>query len=99
MRFNPGDYVLVPAFGNGANKAAFRPFKPMVGWQGPYEVTRAIAGSPTEFMVRLVGETREYPVHWRKMRRLGKTRSTKMRRLGGATLLVGATLPVGDLFL
>ena len=70
MRFNPGDYVLVPAYGNGANKGAFRPFKPMVGWQGPYEVTRAIAGSPAEFMVRLVGETREHPVHWRKMRRL-----------------------------
>ena len=33
MRFNPGDYVLVPSYGNGANKGAFRPFKPMVGWQ------------------------------------------------------------------
>ena len=70
MRFNPGDYVLVPSFGNGAIKSAFLPFKPMVGWQGPCEVTRAIADSPTEFMVRLVGETREHPVHWRKMRRL-----------------------------
>ena len=42
----------------------------MLGWQGPYEVTCAIAGSPTEFMIRLIGETREHPVHWRKMRRL-----------------------------
>ena len=33
-------------------------------------MTRAIADSPTEFMVRLVGEPREHPVHWRKMRRL-----------------------------
>ena len=33
-------------------------------------MTCAIAGSPAEFMVRLVGETREYPVYWRKMRRL-----------------------------
>ena len=33
----------------------------------------------------------------RKMRRFGKMRSTKMRRLGGATLPVGATLLVGDL--
>ena len=70
MRFNVGDLVLVPSYGNAANKSAYRPFKPMVGWQGPYEVTRAIAGSPAEFMVRLVGETREHPVHWRKMRRL-----------------------------
>ena len=70
MRFNVGDFVLVPAYGNAANKSAFRPFKPMVGWQGPYEVTRAIAGSPAEFMVRLVGETKEHPVHWKKMRRL-----------------------------
>ena len=31
MRFNVGDLVLVPAYGNGANKSAFRPFKPMVG--------------------------------------------------------------------
>ena len=58
MRFNPDDYVLVTAFGNGANKAAFRSFKSMVGWQGPYEVTRAIAGSPAEFMVRLINITK-----------------------------------------
>ena len=70
MRFNVGDYVLVPAYGNAANKSAFRPFKPMVGWQGPYEITRSINGSPEEFMVRLLGETKEHPVHWRKMRRL-----------------------------
>ena len=49
---------------------SYRPFKPMVGCQGSYEVTRAIADSPTEFMVHLFGETREYPVHWRKMCRL-----------------------------
>jgi hypothetical protein len=54
---------LVPAYGNAANKSAFRPFKPMVGWQGPYQITRSINGSPEEFMVRLIGETKEHPVH------------------------------------
>ena len=51
------------AYGNAANKSAFRPFKPMVGWQGPYQITRSINGSPEEFMVRLLGETKEHPVH------------------------------------
>ena len=55
--------MLVSTYGNAVNKSAFRPFKPMVGWKGPYEVTRAIAGSPSEFMVRLVGENREHPVN------------------------------------
>jgi hypothetical protein len=70
QHFNVGDLVLVPSFGNSANKSAFRPFKPMTGWQGPYEVTECIGGNPTEYMVRLLGDTKQYPVHWRKMKRL-----------------------------
>ena len=30
---------------------------------GLARVTRTIAGSPTKFMVRLIGETRDHPVH------------------------------------
>ena len=63
MCFNVGDFVLTPSCGNAANKSACRPFKPVVGWQGPCEVTRAIADDPVEFMVSLIGETRDHPVH------------------------------------
>ena len=53
MGFNVGDLMLIPAYGSGANKSVFRPFK------------RPIAGSPSECMVCLIGETKEHPVHWR----------------------------------
>ena len=62
LRFNVGDLVMIPSFGNGVNKTTFRPFKPMVGWQGPYLVTRIINGSPFEFMVRLLDEAKEHPI-------------------------------------
>ena len=29
-----------------------------------------IGGNPTEYMVRLLGDAKEHPVHWQKMRRL-----------------------------
>ena len=66
LRVNVDDYVLIPipSHGNDTNKAAFRPFKTMmVGWQGPYEITQSINDSPSEFMVRLQDQTKEYPVH------------------------------------
>ena len=63
LRFNVGDYVLVPAYGNAANKSAFRPFKPMTGWQGPYEVKLCIGDNPTEYIVCLLVDTKEHPVH------------------------------------
>ena len=43
MCFNVGDFVLVPSYGNAANKSVFHPFKPMVDWQGH---TRSPAPSP-----------------------------------------------------
>ena len=63
LRFCEGNFVLIPSKDNSAhpNKA----FKVMTGWQGPYEVVRSVAGSPAEFMVRLLGDTKERPVHWK----------------------------------
>ena len=42
----------------------------MTHWQGPYEIVGCTPGVPEEFTIRLLGETREKTVHWRKMRRL-----------------------------
>ena len=67
MRFNVGDYVMVSAVKNQANRQ--RHSKNMVRWQGPYVVTRAVE-PPTVFGVRLVGTQAEKLVHWKKMRRI-----------------------------
>ena len=67
MRFNVGDYVMVSATRNQANR--MRHNKNMVKWQGPYEVTGA-AEAPTIFRVRLVGTEVEKLVHWQKMIRI-----------------------------
>ena len=68
LRFNVGDYVMVPSHGTSPNPAKHS--KCMTGWQGPYEITACIDNNPAEFMVRLLGDTASKPVHWRKMRRL-----------------------------
>ncbi len=67
MRFNVGDYVMVSAVKNQANRQ--RHSKVMVRWQGPYEVVRPV-DPPAVFAVRLVGTTAEKLVHWQKMRRI-----------------------------
>ena len=67
MRFNVGDYVMVSAVKNQANRQ--RHSKVMVRWQGPYEVVR-VDEPPAIFAVRLVGTTTEKLVHWQKMRRI-----------------------------
>ena len=67
IRFNVGDYVMVSATKNQANRQ--RHSKIMVRWQGPYEIIRAVE-PPTIFGVRLVGTTVEKLVHWQKMRRI-----------------------------
>ena len=64
MRFNVGDYVMVSAVKNQANRQ--RHSKVMVRWQGPYEVVR-VAEPPAIFEVRLVGTTTPKKVHWQKM--------------------------------
>ena len=57
---------MVTGSGNQANP--FRTHKVKVFWQGPYEV---VGGSgPTAYRVRLLGDTDESEVHWRKLRRL-----------------------------
>ena len=66
LRFNVGDYIMVPAEDTQANPV--RPSKLNVHWQGPYEVVRA--NSATEYDVRLIGDTDTATVHWRKMRRI-----------------------------
>ena len=68
MRFNEGDFVVIPSQGNSPHPRKL--FKVITGWQGPYEVVRAVNGSPSEFMLRLLGDTKEVPVHWRRMRRI-----------------------------
>ena len=40
--------------------AEFRPFKTMVRWK---EITQTINETPSEYMVCLLGETKEYPVY------------------------------------
>ena len=64
LRFNRGDFVMLPSHGNAANVQKHS--KVMMGWQGPYEVVGSVNGSPAEFVVRLLGDTREKPVHWKK---------------------------------
>ena len=64
--FNIGDYVMVTAAGNQSNP--FRTHKVMFHWQGPYEV---VGGQgPTEYVVKLLGDTETSTVHWKKMQRL-----------------------------
>ena len=67
MRFNAGDYVMVSATKNQANRK--RHNKNMVRWQGPHEVLGA-AEAPAIFRVRLVGTEAEKLVHWQKMIRI-----------------------------
>ena len=66
MRFNVGDLVMIPAEGNMANP--LRHSKAMCRWQGPYEVMAPV--NEVEYVVRLLGDTEETNVHWRRMRRL-----------------------------
>ena len=67
MRFNVGDYVMVSATKNQANRK--RHNKNMVRWQGPYEVM-STTEAPTMFEVRLVGTEATSRVHWQKMIRI-----------------------------
>ena len=67
MRFNVGDYVMVSATKNQANRK--RHNKNMVRWQGPYEVM-STTEAPTIFEVRLVGTEVTSRVHWQKMIRI-----------------------------
>ena len=66
QKFQVGDYVMVTAKDNQANPIS--PHKINVLWQGPYEVTGG--EGPTQYSVRLLGDTEEATVHWRKLRRL-----------------------------
>ena len=66
QNFNTGDYVMVTSANNQSNP--FRTHKVMVHWQGPYEVLGG--AGPTEYEVRLLGDTDKSTVHWKKMRRL-----------------------------
>ena len=66
LRFNVGDFVLVPSQKNSAHPICHS--KAMTRYQGPYEIVAAL--SPVKFEVRLLGETKTFPVHWRQMRRL-----------------------------
>ena len=67
MRFNIGDYVMVSATKNQANRQ--RHNKNMVRWQGPYEIT-GVAEAPAKFQVRLVGTKDVKKVHWQKLIRI-----------------------------
>ena len=67
MRFNVGDYVMVSATKNQANRK--RHNKNMVRWQGPYEVM-STTEAPAIFEVRLVGTEVTSRVHWQKMIRI-----------------------------
>ena len=67
MRFNVGDYVMVSATKNQANRK--RHNKNMVRWQGPHEVL-STTEAPAIFEVRLVGTEVTKRVHWQKMIRI-----------------------------
>ena len=54
MRFSPGDYVMLSAEDNQANRQ--RHSKAMVKYQGPYEVLGLVDGAPSKIRVRLVGD-------------------------------------------
>ena len=60
MRFNVGDYVVVSATKNQANRQSHN--KNMVKWQGPYEVTGTADGT-SKFSVLLVGTADVKDVH------------------------------------
>ena len=77
--FTVGDYVMVAGTGNSANVQ--RRAKPMMKWQGPYQIVRQ--ASVSEFDVRLLGspEGSEAPVHW-----------TRLKRFAGPDLNVTARL-------
>ena len=68
MFFRAGDVVMVCAKDNQANRS--RHSKPMVHWQGPYEVVGRVAGEPTKIEVRLVGEDDTSKVSWKRVRRI-----------------------------
>ena len=67
IRFCEGDLVMMAAQGNAANIT--KKGKPVVNWQGPYEVVRPV--STSEFDVRLLGDPidKVKPVHWTMMKR------------------------------
>ena len=46
---------MIPSHGNTANVQKHS--KAMMGWQGPYEVSDSVNGSPAEFVIRLLGDT------------------------------------------
>ena len=54
-----GDFVLVPSADNAANPSNHS--KIMVNCQGPYEIVDT--NSEVEFVVRLLGDTKEAPVY------------------------------------
>ena len=64
--FHVGDYVMVAAAKNQSNP--FRTHKVMVHWQGYYEIVGG--NGPTEYEVKLLGDTEKTTVHWQKLRRL-----------------------------
>ena len=68
MRFSRGDYVMVAAADNQAN--VLRHAKPMVKWQGPYEVMGLKDGAPDKVIVRLVGQDKTATVSWKRVYRL-----------------------------
>ena len=68
MRFERGDYVMVTAADNQANIK--RHAKPMVKWQGPYEVMGLKDGAPDKIIVRLVGQDQVATVSWKRARRI-----------------------------
>ena len=67
LAFQVGDLVMIAAQDNAANIK--KKAKPMVNWQGPYEVVRAV--SVSEYDVRLLGDPvdRVKPVHWSMLKR------------------------------
>ena len=67
MQFCIGDYVMVSATKNQANRQ--RRNKNMVRWQGPYEVV-GFHSAPTELEVKLVGTADVKKVSWKKCRRI-----------------------------
>ena len=52
---------MVPSVKNADNP--FNHSKVMCNWQGPYQVTSSINGSPAEFNVHLMGTDQDKPIH------------------------------------
>ena len=56
--------MLVSTYDNAVNKSVFHAFKFMVDCQDPCEITCSINDNPpVEFLIRMINETRDHPVH------------------------------------